>query len=85
MHIFGLISATLFTLCFIPQIVAILKTKETAGISLSLWVIVILAHTAGLLYVISLQSTILTISYSIGLILSATTLILIIYCRSKTK
>ncbi|NQS88975.1 hypothetical protein HQ584_04215 [Patescibacteria group bacterium] len=83
MHIIGIISATLFTFCFIPQIIAIMKTKETAGISLWLWIIVVFAHASGLIYVISLKSAILMVSYSIGLVLSSITLILVIRYGAK--
>ena len=83
MHIFGIISAALFTFCFIPQIIAIIKTKETAGISLWLWKILIVAHILGLFYVISLKSAILITSYSIGLVFSIVTLALVIYYRKK--
>lgn len=85
MHIFGIISAVLFAICFIPQIAAIVKTKETAGISLWLLIIIVIAHVMGILYVISIKSTILICSYSVGLVLSSTILTLVIYCRKQNK
>ncbi|PIU42458.1 MAG: hypothetical protein COS99_00145, partial [Candidatus Omnitrophica bacterium CG07_land_8_20_14_0_80_42_15] len=44
MRVLGVISTLLFTFCFIPQIIAILKTKNVSGISLWLWVFVVLGY-----------------------------------------
>jgi len=81
MHILGIISMLLFTFCFVPQIVAIVRTKNVSGLSLWLWIMVILGHATGLGYVISIKKPILITSYSIGLTLSILTLNLIIYYR----
>ena len=81
MRLFGIVSMLLFTLCFVPQIIAILKTKNVSGISLWLWIMVVIGYVTGLFYVMSLKAPILIATYSIGLILSLSTLILVIYCR----
>ena len=85
MHIFGLISMFLFALCFIPQLMAILRTKNVSGLSLGLWIMVVLGHLTGLIYVIPLKAPILIASYSIGFILSLFTLILVLYYRKNNQ
>ena len=85
MYIFGIISMLLFTFCFIPQIVSILKTKNASGLSLWSWIMVVAGYTAGLLYVVSLRVPILIASYSLGLILSLLTLILVTYYKTRRK
>ena len=76
---------TLFALCFIPQIIAILKTKNVSGISLGLWIILIGGYITGLIYVISLKEVILVISYSVGLVLTLWSVGLIVYYKTKKK
>ena len=83
MRVLGVISTLLFTFCFIPQIIAILKTKNVSGISLWLWVFVVLGYLTGLLYVMSFNDTILIATYLIGLVLSTVTFVLVIYHRAK--
>jgi len=73
----------LFTFCFIPQIIAILKTKNVSGLSLSLWVMVVSGHAAGLVYAVWLKVPILIATYLIGFTLALWTLGLVIYCRAK--
>jgi len=83
MHTLGVISMVLFTSCFIPQIIAILKTGNVSGISVWLWIMVVLGYITGLFYVIWREEPILAISYAIGLILALLTLALVLYCRRK--
>jgi len=85
MYIFGLLSVILFTFCFIPQIVSILKTKNVSGLSLWLWIMVVLGHLTALIYCIYIRDLILIVSYLMGLILSSLTLILVIYYGAKEE
>jgi len=83
MYIFGIISMLLFTFCFIPQIISILKTKNVSGLNLWLWIMVVAGHAAGLVYAVWLKVPILIATYSIGFSLSLWTLILVVYYRTK--
>lgn len=74
----------LFVTCFIPQIIFLLKTKIIAGISISLWVMVVVGYLTGLIYVISLKDMILIGTYSVGLILSGITLWLILFYKLRS-
>lgn len=79
----GMVSMLLFTFCFIPQIVKILRTKEVVGISIWLWLMVVAGYIFGLLYVVTLKNIILVATYTIGLILSLLTTTLVIFYRRK--
>ena len=83
MHMLGVISMILFVTCYIPQIVAILKTKCVAGISVGMWTLCVIGCILGLIYVIWLKAIIIIINYIISLILSLWTLALIFYYRKK--
>lgn len=74
-----------FTFCFIPQIVMIIRTKNVSGISLWLWIMVVTAYATGIVYVISLKTDILIVSYSVGFILSLFTTFLLVYYRIKHR
>ena len=84
MHILGVISMILFIACYIPQIVAILKTKCVDGISIGMWALCVIGFIIGLAYVIWLKAIVLIINYVIALFLSLWTLVLILYYRKKT-
>ena len=81
MKILGIISMILFTSCYIPQIIAILKTKDVRGISLGLWVMLIAGYVTGLCFVISLKDYILVSTYSVGLVLALWAFGLIVYYK----
>lgn len=83
MHILGIISMLLFAFCFIPQIIAILKTKNVSGISLWLWIMVVTGYATGLVYTIYIKDPIVIATYLIGLILSLITMILVIRYRNR--
>ena len=71
MSIFGIISMGLFILCFIPQIRLTYKTKNVAGMSPGLWMMVVLGYLTGLIYTISVGDVVLVATYLVGLVLSA--------------
>jgi MtN3 and saliva related transmembrane protein len=75
-EILGYIGASLTTGCFIPQVLHLLKTKDTKAISLTMY----LAFTAGvafwLAYGLMLKSTPIILSNVATLILSSIILIM---------
>ena len=74
MKIFGIISMGLFAGCFLPQIRLTFKTKNVSGISPGLWIMVVAGYLTGLIYTVDVGDVVLILTYSIGLILSATVL-----------
>jgi len=83
MHVIGIASAAFFSVCYIPQIVAILRTKNVSGISVWMWIIAVAGFITGLLYVVWREDPVLVATYTVGLILAATTLLLVLYYRNK--
>ena len=83
MHALGIISMILFTSCFIPQIIVILKTGNVSGISVWLWIMVVGGYTTGLFYVIWRKEPILAVSYAVGLVLALLTLALVFHYGRK--
>ena len=82
-HAIGIISMILFTSCFIPQIIAILKTGNVSGISVWLWIMVVGGYITGLFYVIRRKEPVLAVSYAIGLVLALFTLALVFHYKRK--
>lgn len=73
--IIGLLAATCTTVSFVPQVVQILKTKNTQGISLGMYVIFTFGIACWLVYGFYLNELPIIIANSITLILAATILI----------
>ncbi|MBL7888154.1 MAG: SemiSWEET transporter [Bacteroidia bacterium] len=73
--IIGLLAATCTTASFVPQVVQILKTKNTQGISLGMYVIFTFGIACWLVYGFYLNELPIIIANSITLILAATILI----------
>lgn len=71
----GLLAALCTTVSFIPQVIQILKTKETKGISLGMYIIFTTGITCWLIYGICLNDLPIIAANSITLILAGTILI----------
>jgi uncharacterized protein with PQ loop repeat len=69
--------------CYIPQIVRTLRTKDVAGISIWLLIMVVGGYITGLIYVIWLVEPILILTYSVGLVVATSTMGLILYYKRK--
>jgi MtN3 and saliva related transmembrane protein len=55
-HIIGYVAATLTTVCFIPQVIKVVRDRETKGISLLMYSIYIVGLFGWLTYGILLES-----------------------------
>ena len=84
-RVLGIISLILFTTCYIPQIIVILRTENISGISVWLWIMVVVGYATGLCYVIWLKEPVLVVNYALGFILALTTLFLVAYHRKQKK
>lgn len=81
----GIISLILFTTCYIPQIIVILRAENISGISVWLWIMVVAGYMAGFFYVIWLKEPVLVINYAIGFMLALITLFLVVYHKKQKK
>ncbi len=73
-QILGWIATILFSIMLIPQIIKTIKSKDTNGVSLLLFVIYLVANIVALFYALLIDQTPLLIKYSIGI---ATTIVYI--------
>jgi len=71
----GLFAATCTTISFIPQVVQILKTKDTKGISLLMYIVFTLGIACWLVYGILLNDIPIIIANAITLLLASLILI----------
>ena len=72
----GLVAAICTTLSFLPQVLKLLKTKETGGISLLMYVLLEFGLCLWLVYGILIKSLPLMLANGVALILSSIVLIL---------
>ena len=67
----GFIAAALTTISFIPQAYKVIKTKDTSGISLGMYILFVLGVFLWLVHGIQVQDWPLIISNSITFVLSS--------------
>ena len=66
-QVLGWIATILFSIMIIPQMVKTIKTKNTEGVSLLLFVIYLIANFIALAYAFLIGQTPLIIKYEIGI------------------
>ncbi len=72
----GLLAAFGTTTAFVPQVIQIIKTRDTKGISLFMYIIFTIGITLWLIYGLLLNDTPIIIANSITLVLALTILTL---------
>src|SRR3989344_4115124 len=84
-QILGWIATFLFSIMIIPQMIRTVKSKDTSGVSLMMFVIFLIANIIALVYAILIRQSPLIIKYIIALFTTITYLILfgIYYKRKK--
>lgn len=80
-NIFGMAAAILTTSCFIPQLIKIIKTKQTKDLSLSMYLMFFAGVACWEIYGILFKAPPVIIANFIGMIMNAT----IIYYKIKYK
>ena len=70
----GMIAAVIGTVSFVPQVIQIVKTKDTSSISLGMYGLFVLGIGLWLIYGISIQNISLIIANAVTLVLSGTIL-----------
>lgn len=82
-NILGWIATTLFTICYIPQIIKTIKEKTTKGLSFWLLGIQFIANIIALIYATLIHQAPLQIKYILALLFLL--LCILIYFRYKDK
>jgi len=75
-QIIGIIAAILTTISFLPQAIKAIKTKDTKGISLTMYTLFFLGVTLWLIYGVLMKDLPIILANSITFLLSGTILIL---------
>ena len=75
------ITGACFSLCYIPQIIKSYKTKSVEDLSLSMWILCIIAYICGLIYFVVNWKLSMIFNYGPGIV--ANLLILYAYARYK--
>jgi len=83
-QVLGWIATILFSFMIIPQMIKTLKTKNTEGVSLGLFLIYLTANIIALIYAFMITQPPLIIKYEIG-IMTAILYLTIYYIYSKNN
>ena len=67
-QILGWIATILFSIMVIPQIIKTIKSKDTSGVSLLLFIIFLVANIIALIYAIMISQPPLIIKYIIAIV-----------------
>ncbi len=86
-QILGWAATFLFSIMIIPQMVKTIKTRDTKGVSLLLFVIFLIANVIALTYALLISQPPLIIKYVIAFITTITYIILylVYYYREKNQ
>lgn len=82
-QILGWTATFLFSMMVIPQIIKTIKSKDTKGVSIFLFIIYLIANIIALTYAFMISQTPLKIKYTIGIITSIFYIGLFIYYKQK--
>lgn len=82
-EIIGLIAGALTVAGYLPQVIKILKTRKTSGLSLAMYIIMVLSATLWLVYGISMQS--LPIIATNGLVFICVSIVSIVKIYEDSK
>ena len=75
----GWIATVLFSIMLVPQIIKTVRTKDTSGVSLFLFVIYLVANVIALIYALLISQSPLIIKYVIGIITAIIYLVVFFY------
>lgn len=84
-QILGWIATILFSIMIIPQMIKTLKSKDTHGVSLLLFVIFLIANIIALTYAIMISQSPLIIKYALAILTTVVYIIIFLYYYSKKK
>ncbi|MBI2102786.1 PQ-loop repeat-containing protein [Candidatus Woesearchaeota archaeon] len=84
-QVLGWIATVLFSIMVIPQMVKTIKSKDTNGVSLLLFVIFLIANIIALTYAIMISQPPLIIKYIIAIITTVAYIIIFLYYYQKKK
>jgi MtN3 and saliva related transmembrane protein len=84
-QILGWIATFLFSIMVIPQIIKTVKSKNTNGVSLLLFIIFLIANIIALIYAIMISQSPLIIKYIIAIVETVVYIAIFLYYYSRKK
>ena len=84
-QVLGWIATFLFSIMIIPQMIKTIKTKDTSGVSLFLFVIFLIANIIALTYAIMISQPPLIIKYAIAIITTIAYLVIFLFYFTRNK
>ncbi len=84
-QVFGWIATGLFSLMIIPQMIKTIKSKDTKGVSLLLFVVYLIANAAALVYAFFINQFPLILKYEIAILNTIVYIILFVYYSRRQK
>lgn len=86
-QILGWIATFLFTIMIIPQMIKTIKSKDTRGVSLLLFIIFLIANLIALIYAILIYQPPLILKYVLAILTTVAyiTIFCVYYFREKRK
>ena len=84
-QILGWIATFLFSIMIIPQMIKTIKSKDTKGVSLLLFIIFLIANIIALIYAIMISQPPLIIKYIIAIISTVAYIVIFLFYYTKKK
>jgi MtN3 and saliva related transmembrane protein len=84
-QILGWIATILFSIMLVPQIIKTIRTKDTSGVSLLLFIIYLIANIFALIYAFMIYQSPLILKYSIAIATAVFYISLFLYYLNKKR
>ena len=84
-QVLGWIATFLFSIMIIPQMIKTIKSKDTNGVSLLLFVIFLVANIIALIYAIMIAQPPLIIKYTIAIVTTVAYILIFFYYFKKSR
>ncbi len=82
-QVLGWMATFLFSIMIIPQMIKTIKTKDTSGVSLFLFIIFLVANIIALIYAILIYQPPLVIKYVIAIVTTVAYIAIFFYYKNK--
>ena len=84
-QILGWIATFLFSIMVIPQMIKTIKSKDTSGVSLLLFIIFLIANIIALIYAIMISQPPLIIKYIIAIVTTIAYIAIFLFYYTRKK
>ena len=84
-QILGWTATILFSIMLIPQIIKTMKSKDTSGVSIALFVIYLIANIIALTYATLISQTPLKVKYTLGILTAVFYISVFVYYKRRTS